>query len=84
MILSLLRNPMAELSPAFIFATVYIFQSYITWLVSNHDRQIMSENPGVYMAMKSAVSVHPLIEKQSLKMTKILGFLWNHDSQASK
>ena len=44
----------------------------------------MSENPGVYMAMKSAVSVHPLIEKQSLKMTKILGFLWNHDSQASK
>ena len=44
----------------------------------------MSENPRVYMAMKSAVSVHPLIEKQSLKMTKILAFLWNHDSQASK
>ena len=54
---------MAELSPAFIFATVYVFQSYITWLMSNHDHQIMSENPGVYMAMKSAVSVHPLIEK---------------------
>ena len=44
----------------------------------------MSENPGVYMAMKSVVSVHPLIEKQRLKMTKILGFLRNHDSQASK
>ena len=84
MILSLLRNPTAELLPAFIFATVYVFQGYITWLVSNHDRQIMSENPGVYMAMKSAVSVHPLIEKQSLKMTKILAFLWNHNSKASK
>ena len=52
--------------------------------MSNHDHRIMSENPGVYMAMKAAVSVHPLIEKQSLKMTKILAFLWNHDSQASK
>ena len=33
---------------------------YVTWLVSNHhrsnhDRRIMSENPGVYIAMKSAV-----------------------------
>ena len=35
---------------------------YVTWLVSNHDRsnhdrRIMSENPGVYIAMKSAVNV---------------------------
>ena len=34
---------------------------YVTWLVSNHDRsnhdrRIMSENPGVYIAMKSAVN----------------------------
>ena len=34
---------------------------YVTWLVSNHDwsnhdRRIMSENPGVYIAMKSAVT----------------------------
>ena len=28
---------------------------YVTWLVSNHDRRIMSENSGVYIAMKSAV-----------------------------
>ena len=33
---------------------------YVTWLVSNHDRsnhnrRIMSENPGVYIALKSAV-----------------------------
>ena len=33
---------------------------YVTWLVSNHDRsnrdrRIMTENPGVYIAMKSAV-----------------------------
>ena len=34
---------------------------YVTWLVSNHDwsnhdRRIMSENPSVYIAMKSAVT----------------------------
>ena len=31
---------------------------YVTWLVSNHDRRIMSENSGVYIAMKSAVILH--------------------------
>ena len=29
---------------------------YVTWLVSNHDRRIVSENPGVYIALRSAVT----------------------------
>ena len=41
---------------------------YVTWLVSNHDRsnhdrRIMSENPGVYIAIKSAV--RRLLHKRS-------------------
>ena len=32
---------------------------------SNHDRRIMSENPGVYIAMKSAV-IEIIIAKESI------------------
>ena len=33
---------------------------------SNHDRRIMSENPGVYIAMKSAVKIK--VEKRAEKL----------------
>ena len=52
-------DPTAELS--IIFATVYKLRSDTSRDVSNHDRsnhdrRIMSEYPGVYIAMKSAVN----------------------------
>ena len=58
---------------------------YVTWLVSNHDRsnhdrRIMSENPGVYIAMKSAVKtlktrkkIH--FDEESLLISKRRRFL---------
>ena len=58
---------------------------YVTWLVSNHhrsnhDSRIMSENPGVYMAMKSAVKtlktrkkIH--FDEESLLISKRRRFL---------
>ena len=40
---------------------------------SNHDRRIMSENPGVYIAMKSAVT---LTETETFTVLCLEGVSW--------
>ena len=56
---------------------------YVTWLVSNRDRRIMSENPGVYIAMKAAVTILFLIlstDYRSLVMQIVCPILFFYDN----